>query len=106
MSSVANFLQFLRCEGQLDLDEVEPAGQAFQVLRHAEGPTVDDAHGLEQTVAQQKTAIIDGNDRFGFRQKISVEKDNHGKTIPTANQITENGNCCEEKILAKTINSL
>ena len=61
------FLQFLRREGQLDFDEVEPAGQALEVLRHAEGPPVDDAHGLEQTVAEQETAIIDGNDRFGFR---------------------------------------
>jgi hypothetical protein len=51
------------------------------MLREAEDPAVRHAHRLKQAVAQQKAAVVQGHDRFRFRHKFSVEKDNHVKPV-------------------------
>ena len=54
------------------------------MLRQAERPAVDDAHRFKQSVPKQKTAVVQGNNRLCFGQKMSVEEDNHETPIPNA----------------------
>jgi hypothetical protein len=45
--------------------------------RAAERFAMNDAHRFKQTVAQQKAAVVHGNGRLRFGQKLSVEKNEH-----------------------------
>jgi hypothetical protein len=73
------FLNFLRRERQLDFQKFRAARQPFEMLRQPERPAIRHADRFKQAVAQQETPVVQGNHRFGFRHKFSVEKNNHEK---------------------------